>query len=177
MPINTAIHRTVLSGSVAALALTLSACGGGTVGNAASDSASKAPATAAAPAANRARIEAPAAPRPAARGELGTITAIVPVRTTAPTSGAGAVIGGVVGGALGNQVGKGDGRKAATVIGVIGGAVAGNEIEKDRNTRVTGYRIEVRLDSGRTAAVTTPQVGDLANGQRVRLVDGVLRDA
>jgi uncharacterized protein YcfJ len=45
------------------------------------------------------------------------------------TTGAGAVIGGVAGGALGNQVGHGGGRAAATVLGVIGGAVLGNTIE------------------------------------------------
>lgn len=44
-------------------------------------------------------------------------------------SGAGAVVGGIAGGAVGNAIGKGSGRAAATVIGVIGGAVLGNRIE------------------------------------------------
>lgn len=53
----------------------------------------------------------------------------VTVNQPGGTSGAGAVIGGVAGGALGNQVGHGSGRAAATVLGVIGGAVLGNTIE------------------------------------------------
>lgn len=44
-------------------------------------------------------------------------------------SGAGAVIGAIAGGAAGNAVGKGNGRTAATALGVIGGAVIGNQIE------------------------------------------------
>ena len=45
------------------------------------------------------------------------------------TSGAGAVIGALVGGAAGNGIGKGHGRTAATALGVLGGAVIGNQIE------------------------------------------------
>ena len=44
-------------------------------------------------------------------------------------SGAGAVMGAIAGGAAGNAIGKGSGRAAATAIGVIGGAVLGNQIE------------------------------------------------
>ncbi len=45
------------------------------------------------------------------------------------TSGAGAVMGAIAGGAAGNAIGKGSGRAAATAIGVLGGAVLGNQIE------------------------------------------------
>ena len=45
------------------------------------------------------------------------------------TSGAGSVIGAIAGGAAGNAVGKGGGRAAATMIGVLGGAILGNQIE------------------------------------------------
>ena len=45
------------------------------------------------------------------------------------TSGAGAVIGAIAGGAAGNAIGRGNGRAAATAIGVLGGAVLGNQIE------------------------------------------------
>lgn len=44
-------------------------------------------------------------------------------------SGAGAVMGGIAGGAIGNQIGHGTGRAAATMIGLIGGAVLGDKIE------------------------------------------------
>lgn len=45
------------------------------------------------------------------------------------TTGAGAVMGAIAGGAAGNAIGKGSGRAAATAIGLIGGAVIGNNIE------------------------------------------------
>lgn len=44
-------------------------------------------------------------------------------------SGAGAVLGAIAGGAAGNAIGDGSGRAAATVIGLIGGAMLGNRIE------------------------------------------------
>ncbi len=42
-------------------------------------------------------------------------------------------IGAVVGGVLGNQVGGGNGKKLATVAGVLLGGYAGNEMAHDRN--------------------------------------------
>lgn len=44
-------------------------------------------------------------------------------------SGAGAIMGGIAGGAMGNAVGNGSGRALATMIGLMGGAVLGNNIE------------------------------------------------
>ena len=44
-------------------------------------------------------------------------------------SGAGAAIGALAGGLLGNTVGQGGGRGAATVLGILGGAVVGDRIE------------------------------------------------
>lgn len=46
-----------------------------------------------------------------------------------PPSGAGALIGGIAGGAMGNAVGAGAGRAAATMIGILGGAIVGDRIE------------------------------------------------
>ncbi len=51
------------------------------------------------------------------------------VTTSQEKSGAGSLIGGVAGGAVGNAIGKGSGRAAATMIGIVGGAVLGNKIE------------------------------------------------
>ena len=51
------------------------------------------------------------------------------VEVQSQKSGAGAVLGAVAGGAIGNAVGKGSGNAAATVIGVLGGAVLGDRIE------------------------------------------------
>jgi len=47
----------------------------------------------------------------------------------APKSGAGAVMGAIAGGAAGNAIGNGGGRAAATVLGLVGGALVGDRIE------------------------------------------------
>jgi uncharacterized protein YcfJ len=44
-------------------------------------------------------------------------------------SGAGALMGGIAGGAMGNAVGGGSGRTAATLVGIVGGAILGDKIE------------------------------------------------
>ncbi len=51
----------------------------------------------------------------------------VPVPTH--KSGAGAALGAIAGGALGNAVGQGNGRAAATVLGLFGGAILGDRVE------------------------------------------------
>ena len=51
------------------------------------------------------------------------------VYTGPRTSGGGAVLGAIAGGAAGNAIGGGSGRAAATAIGLIGGALLGNQIE------------------------------------------------
>lgn len=55
-----------------------------------------------------------------------------PMITEAPGSGAGAVMGALAGGAMGNAIGDGSGRALATVIGLVGGAMIGNNIEGNR---------------------------------------------
>ena len=65
------------------------------------------------------------------------------------TVGLGTVAGGVVGGLLGNQMGGGNGKTAMTVLGVAGGAFAGNQIEKNMK-KVTVYDVRVRMDDGTT---------------------------
>ena len=47
----------------------------------------------------------------------------------AQKSGAGAAIGAIAGGAIGNSIGQGGGRAAATMIGILGGAVLGDSVE------------------------------------------------
>jgi len=44
-------------------------------------------------------------------------------------SGAGALIGAIAGGAMGNAVGGGNGKAAATMLGLMGGAILGDQIE------------------------------------------------
>jgi len=104
--------------------------------------------------------------RHAASASVGRIVEIDPIKTRPKGSGAGAVAGGVVGGVLGNQV---FGGTAATVIGAAGGAVAGNNLERNHRSGVTGYRVTVRLDNGHQRTFTPSQVGGLRVGDRVRI--------
>jgi outer membrane lipoprotein SlyB len=98
----------------------------------------------------------------------GVVESVQAVQRKGEGSGVGAVAGGVLGGALGNQVGRGGGRTAMTVLGAIGGGLAGNEVEK-RVKAVTVYRVRVRTDGGELR--TIEQSSAPAVGQRVR-VDG-----
>ena len=63
-----------------------------------------------------------------AYSEFGRVINVEVLRTPEQgrSSGLGAVIGGVAGAVVGRQIGGGSGRDAATVVGVVGGAVAGN---------------------------------------------------
>ena len=107
----------------------------------------------------------------------GSITAIEPVRQRPQGSGAGAVIGGVLGGVIGNQFGHGLGRAAMTGVGVAGGAIAGNNVERNYKTAVVGYRIHVRLDNGSTRTFERKSIDNLHVGDRVRLDAKGLRGA
>ena len=51
------------------------------------------------------------------------------VQVQGKKSGAGAVMGAIAGGAIGNQLGSGAGNTVATMVGLVGGAMAGNAIE------------------------------------------------
>lgn len=81
--------------------------------------------------------------------------------------GVGTVVGGVVGGVLGSQVGSGSGQDIATVAGVVGGAMAGHEIDKRRQQST--YKLRVRLDDGTHEIVTQQDIGNLRKGDRVRI--------
>lgn len=58
-----------------------------------------------------------------------------PMAFSEPKSGAGAIIGAIAGGGLGSTVGQGGGKALATAVGVIGGAMVGNNLE-GTNTQV-----------------------------------------
>jgi uncharacterized protein YcfJ len=62
-----------------------------------------------------------------------------PVTVRPNTSGAGAVMGAIAGGAMGNAIGDGGGRAAATLIGIVGGAMLGDRIEGSGATPETRY--------------------------------------
>jgi len=83
----------------------------------------------------------------------GIVEGVRAVQRKGQGSGVGMVAGGVIGGALGNQVGHGNGRAAMTVLGAIGGGLAGNEVEKRMHSE-TVYEVRVRLDDGSVRTLT-----------------------
>jgi outer membrane lipoprotein SlyB len=104
---------------------------------------------------------------------VGAVQSIEPITET-HASGVGAVAGGALGGVLGHQFGKGDGKKAMTVLGAVGGAVAGHQVEKAHNSKVIGYRVQVQLDNGETRTFEPKELDGLKVGDRVRLEQGLL---
>ena len=114
------------------------------------------------------------------------------VYTGPRTSGGGAVLGAIAGGAAGNAVGGGSGRAAATAIGLIGGALLGNQIEGNGRpayqdvqrcqtqtfyeNRTVGYNVvyeyagrqyttQTRSDPGRTLSVQVQPAGQAYSTQ------------
>jgi outer membrane lipoprotein SlyB len=81
--------------------------------------------------------------------------------------GVGAVLGGVAGLGIGSLIGAGTGRDVAMVLGAVGGAVAGNEIQKRNDQPTPAQQIFVRTGSGVLVSVTQPVNANLRVGQRV----------
>jgi outer membrane lipoprotein SlyB len=99
------------------------------------------------------------------------VVAINEVEQKGESNGLGAVAGGVVGGLVGNQVGKGKGNVLMTVLGVGGGAYAGNEIQKKVNSKKV-YVVKLRTDDGKLHTLTEPNAPSYLVGDQVRLHDG-----
>ena len=98
----------------------------------------------------------------------GTIEQITPTQIQSTHhAGIGAVVGGLAGVGIGSLIGGGTGRDVAMVLGAVGGAVAGNEVQKKHDQPVPGQQVIVRTGSGVLVAVTQPVVAGLRVGQRV----------
>ena len=90
--------------------------------------------------------------------------------------GLGAVVGGLAGLGIGSLVGAGTGRDVAMVLGALGGAVAGNNVQQKYDRPEPGQQIIVRLMSGVLVMVTQPSDPGLQAGQRV-YIEGSGEDA
>jgi outer membrane lipoprotein SlyB len=99
----------------------------------------------------------------------------VPVQNTSEPI-IGTVAGGVVGGVVGNQFGGGGGKTALTVLGAVGGALAGREIERNikQQQTVTRYRLVARTNDGRTHTFNSATPFQYAPGQVVRVENNQL---
>lgn len=112
--------------------------------------------------------EHPARPQAATDPSMGVVLAINRVEVASPNSGIGAVVGGVVGGVAGHQVGGGHGKDAMTVLGAVGGAVAGNAIEKHER-RVYRYEVQVRSEDGTNRMLHYSSPPAFVVGERISL--------
>ncbi|NPT36210.1 glycine zipper 2TM domain-containing protein [Paraburkholderia xenovorans] len=111
--------------------------------------------------------------RPAYCSTCGTVEAISAVRQEGHGTGIGAVGGAVAGGVVGNQFGSGGGRTAMTILGALGGGLAGNSVEKHiRST--TSYSVRVRMENGKMRYFTYHEAPPFQQGQRVRVENGTL---
>lgn len=112
-------------------------------------------------------------PAPAYCESCGTVAAVSAVRHEGHGTGIGAVGGAVAGGVVGNQFGGGGGRTAMTVLGALGGGLAGNSVEKHiRST--TSYSVRVHMENGKTRYFTYREAPPFQQGQRVRVENGTL---
>jgi outer membrane lipoprotein SlyB len=139
---------------------------------------------AAEPVAYRDFAEAPAAtpvpqvveaPRPAAPiGLLGTVEDVKEVTTPGEHTAMGPIAGGVAGAVIGSQIGGGNGKKVMTVLGALGGAMAGKHIEKQARGEKR-WETVVRLEDGSQRTVQSAVQPFWHAGDRVRYVDGRLQ--
>jgi len=100
---------------------------------------------------------------------VGTVESLREVVEQAEPGGAGLVLGALAGGGLGSLIGGGSGRTVATVVGAVGGAYVGNQVEKSRTNVV--YQIGVRYDDGTWATIRQAAPTSLRIGDRVRVTD------
>lgn len=117
--------------------------------------------------------QADISPPPTTCIDCGVIESVRQVAHEGEGSGIGAVAGGVLGGALGNNVGRGNGRTLATLAGIIGGAFAGNKVEKNMHES-THYEVTVRFDDGSRRTFTEAIRPPWREGERVKLNNGAL---
>lgn len=85
------------------------------------------------------------------------------------TTGVGTGTGAILGGLAGSQIGHGSGSIAGAVVGAVAGGLVGQNIERN-NSRAQGVELTIRLDRGRTIAITQPADQRFYNGQRVKLL-------
>ena len=88
----------------------------------------------------------------------------------------GTLAGGLAGGVVGNQFGGGHGKDALTVLGAVGGALAGREVQQNMKGKqtVTRYDILVRMNDGSSRTFYSDSAR-FASGDHVRVVNNQLQ--
>ena len=106
----------------------------------------------------------------------GVVRSVEAVQAEPSSNALGTVAGALLGGVLGNQIGGGKGNTVATVAGAAGGAYAGHEYQKSRNSGQAqpSYRITVQMDDGSTQTLTQATAPTVKAGDRVRVAHGAI---
>ena len=87
----------------------------------------------------------------------------------------GALLGGAVGAVAGHEIsdhtgGSRGNKNIAAAAGAVGGALAGNQIQK--NVTSDTYDLSVRMDDGRTVVINQRDLGGIRENTYVRVVNG-----
>ncbi|PTX13032.1 hypothetical protein DBL07_00795 [Achromobacter mucicolens] len=131
------------------------------------------------------QAQAAPSPRPAAApvqqacANCGVVETIRQVQVPAKDNSdhlVGTIAGGVAGGVVGNQFGGGNGKTALTVLGAVGGALAGREVERNirQQQTVTHYELTVRMNDGSKRQFRSAQPFSFASGDHVRVENNQL---
>lgn len=143
---------------------------------AASAPVAAAPAPVAAPAPKPVAKPKPVAPKAAAPApakivcdNCGTVVSINVIEQSGKGSGAGVVVGGAIGGLIGNQVAQSKDKELATLAGAVGGAIAGNAIEKNmKKTTVIDVAVQMEA-SGETRILRHTVNPNVVAGDKVKV--------
>jgi outer membrane lipoprotein SlyB len=101
---------------------------------------------------------------------MGVVETVREVTVDRGKTGVGTAAGAVVGGVAGSAIGEGRGSVVTAVLGAVAGGVAGQAVE-GRVSKVPGYEITVRLDSGDLRAIVQEASSEQFHpGERVRLL-------
>jgi len=113
------------------------------------------------------------APKPVVKPGLhGVVESVREVEVKGDAKGIGAVGGGVAGAVLGHNIGENN--KLVTVLGAAGGALIGNQIEKQAR-KSKEWEMTVRYDDGSTQSFQSKEQPFWHQGDRVRLYEGKLQ--
>ncbi len=107
--------------------------------------------------------------------QYGVVQSIDLVRPDNAGVGVGTIAGAVIGGIVGNQIGGGRGKTAATVVGAVGGAYAGHELENRNQQQTEASKFTIRMRDGSFQSVTQTTNADIRVGDRVQIENGVVR--
>jgi outer membrane lipoprotein SlyB len=112
-------------------------------------------------------------PKPVVKpGLFGTVVTVREVEQKGEGQGVGAVGGGLAGAVLGHNIG--DHNKLVTVLGAAGGALLGNQIEKQARA-TKHWELTVNYDDGTTQTLSSEAQPFWHQGDRVRLYEGKLQ--